>query len=109
MSGYSTGRAVEYAVRDDLTSHGYDVIRASSSKSPVGDLAAFKPGQILFVNVKRTTMPGPAEREQLWRIAGYYMSALPIVALGPASRIQYRVLTGTGPTDWQPWTPDGAA
>ena len=106
MSGYSQGRDVEYAVIDDLKPNGYDTVRAASSKG-LADVVAVKPGQILFVNVKRTTPPGPAERADLLRVAGYLPGAgVPLVALGPASRLTYRRLTGPGPADWEPWTPD---
>jgi Holliday junction resolvase len=58
MSGYTEGRAVEYAVIDHLRENGYDTVRAASSKG-LADVVAIKPGQVLLVNCKRTTMPGP--------------------------------------------------
>lgn len=31
------------------------------------------------------------------------------VAIGPASGVTYRFLTGPGPRDWEPWTPERTA
>jgi len=107
MSQYERGRAFEYRVRDALGADGYEVLRSAGSKTKV-DLAAFKPGQLLLVQCKRTsgTIP-PAERTDLLRIAGY-VGALPIVAhrSRPRGPIAYRLLTGPGPKQWDHWTPD---
>lgn len=109
MSGYSLGRDVEYAVIHDLADNGYEVTRAASSKG-FADVVAVKRGQVLAVNVKRTTPPGPDERAKLIGISQCIPGVLlPIVALGPASRVTYRLLTGHGPHDWEPWTPDEVA
>ena len=105
MSGYSDGRAVEYAVIDDLKANGYVHMRGASSKG-FCDVVAIKPGEALFVNVKRTTPPGPAERADLLRVAGF-IGAVPLVALKPLRQgLEYRLLTGAGPRDWVPWSPD---
>jgi Holliday junction resolvase len=109
VSGYIDGRRVEYAVLADLRANGYDTVRAASSKG-LADIVAVKQGQALFVSCKRTTMPGPKERAELVRIAACIpREGVPIVALKPLghSRPTYRVLTGIGPKDWQPWSPDG--
>lgn len=110
MSAYGDGRRIEYAVTADLRDNGYDLIRASSSKG-VADVIAFKPGQVLLVNVKRTTMPGPDERANLLRIAAYLPGyAIPLVALKPLrQQLQYRRLHGPGPKAWTVWTPDEIA
>lgn len=109
MSGYSMGRDVEYAVIHDLTNNGYVCTRAASSKG-AADVIAIKPGQVLLVSVKRTTPPGPFERGELLGVARMLPSVgVPIVALGPASRLTYRLLTGAGPKSWKPWTPDEVA
>ena len=106
MSGYSDGRRVEYAVVHDLRANGYHVTRAASSKG-AADVIAIKEGEILFVSVKKTTMPGPGERRQLLNVARCIPDfGVPLVALGPASRVTYRMLTGTGPNAWVPWSPD---
>lgn len=106
MSGYSLGRAVEYAVIDDLKANGYVCTRAASSKG-VADVIAFKPGQVLLVSVKRATPPGPVERSALRGVARMLPGVgVAIVALGPASSVTYRRLTGVGAKDWVSWTPD---
>jgi Holliday junction resolvase len=107
MSSYHDGRRVEYAVCHDLADNGYRVTRAASSKG-FADVIAIKPGQILLVNVKRTRMPGRLERLDLLMDAGFVDGGggVPLVALGPASKLTYRRLTGPGPADWEPWTPD---
>lgn len=107
MSGYHDGRRVEYAVVHRLRDDGYLISRGSSSKGDLGDVVAIKPGQVLLVNVKRTTPPGPKERADLLRVAACLPGVgVPLVALGPASAVTFRRLTGTGPHDWTPWTPD---
>ena len=106
MSSYHDGRRIEYAVCHDLAVNGYLVTRAASSKG-FADVIAIKFGQILLVNVKRTFMPGPRERRDLVHDASdLFGLAIPLVALGPASKLTYRRLTGPGPADWVPWTPD---
>jgi hypothetical protein len=106
MSGYSLGREVEYAVIHNLVDNGYEHMRGASSKG-LCDVLAIKEGEVLFINVKRTTPPGPAERADLLRVAGYLPGVgVPLVALGPASRVTYRLLTGVGAKNWVSWTPD---
>ncbi len=107
MSGYSEGRKVEHDVIDYLRRNGYDTIRAASSKG-LADVVAIKPGQVLLVNCKRTTMPGPAERVDLLRIASCLPGvSVPLVALHPRyEALTFRRLTGISPRDWATWTPD---
>ena len=82
MSGYAQGRRVEYNVRDRLIADGYEVTRAASSKG-TADLIAIKAGQVLLVNVKRTTLPSPAERRELVRVARMLPGiAVPVIARG---------------------------
>ena len=117
MTQYSQGRSFEYKIRDALRDDGYEVIRSAGSRSAV-DLVAFKrwayvgPGwlhhHMLFVQCKRRDGNiGPDDRAELLRLANM-AGTLPIVAHQPVPRkpIRYRRLTGTGPKDWQPWTPD---
>ena len=100
------GRRIEWAARDYLNDNGYDVVRAAASKGPA-DLVAMKPGQLLVVNVKKTDPPGPKERAALLRVASHLPGvALPLVALGPASRLTFRRLTGHEASAWVPWTAD---
>jgi hypothetical protein len=109
VSGYSDGVRVEHAVIHGLTEDGYECTRAASSKG-FADVVAIKAGQVLLVNVKRTTPPGPAERAELIRVAAMLPGVgVPLVALGPASRVTYRRLTGHGPRDWVAWSSDEVA
>ena len=100
------GRRIEWAVRDYLILNGYEVVRAAGSKGPA-DLVAFKSGQLLVISVKRTTPPGPKERAALLRVASHLPGvAVPLGALGPASRLTFRLLTGPEASAWVPWTAD---
>jgi Holliday junction resolvase len=109
VSSYHDGRRVEYAVVHDLTENGYVCTRAASSKG-AADVIGIKRGQLLLVNVKRTTMPPPAERTALYELSLAVDGTVPLVALRPLRQpLQYRRLTGTGPKDWQPWAPDDLA
>ncbi|HEU4544472.1 MAG TPA: restriction endonuclease [Jiangellaceae bacterium] len=115
MTHYNDGRRFEYKVRDALAADGYEVIRSAGSKGKV-DLVAFKrwlpygPSSyhMLFVQVKRRDGNiGREDRAELIRLANM-AGAVPVVAHQPQPRrpIQYRRLTGPGPRQWQPWTPD---
>jgi|SRR6516162_1421433 hypothetical protein len=111
MSKYSDGRRLEYAARDDLVADGYFVIRAASSKGKV-DLAAFKQGEILFVQCKTDGDIGPAERAELRRLAAL-VGAVPLSAAwhkdGRAARtVAFTRWTSAGPAGGHPWTPDHA-
>ncbi len=110
MSGYTQGVRVEHAVVHHLTDNGYDCQRAASSKG-CADVIGIKRGQVLFVNCKRTTMPGPLERLLLVDLAELLPGVgVPLVALKPARKpLQFRRLTGPGPRDWQEWHADDAA
>ena len=81
-SGYHLGRAHEYRVIDRLRADGYEIQRAASSKG-IADVIAVKPGQVLLVSVKRTALPGPAERRELVRVARMLPGvAVPVIARG---------------------------
>lgn len=107
MSRYSEGVRVERIVIHDLQANGYETTRAASSKG-VADCIAIKEGQVLLVNIKRTTNPGPGERATLLSIAALIPGILiPLVAMKPTRQpLTYRRLTGPRPGDWEPWTPD---
>lgn len=87
MSHYATGTRFEHKTRDDLAANGYEVVRAAGSKgSTKADLIAMKPGQLLFVQCKRSGALPPAEWDRLVEVAGW-VGALPILAAnGPAGR-----------------------
>ncbi len=96
MNHYRTGRAYEWVVRDDLAANGYVVSRAAGSKgNSKVDLFAFKPGQLLFVQVKRTGALGPAEWDRLVEVAGW-VGAIPVLAAkgGRGEGVQYTRLLG---------------
>jgi holliday junction resolvase Hjr len=118
---YEQGRRFAYRVSQALAADGYSVIRSAGSKTKV-DIVAFKSEidadsgalvffQMLFVQAKKTNGTIPKEeRAKLLRLA-HIARALPIVAYstGPRKPIAYRRLTGPGPKDWTPWTPDEVA
>jgi holliday junction resolvase Hjr len=121
---YEQGRRFAYRVSQALAADGYSIIRSAGSKTKV-DIVAFKYawtddyyvpglarlGHMLFIQAKRSTGTIPKEeRVELLRLADI-ARALPIVAYstGPRKPIAYRRLTGPGPKDWQPWTPDEVA
>lgn len=86
MSEYGKGRRFEYVTRDDLTDNGYAVARAAGSKGGTkGDLFAFKPGQLLIVQCKRTDRALSAEEwDRLVEVAGWIPCAVPVLAVpGP--------------------------
>lgn len=106
MSHYRAGRDFEHAVRSALVADGYDVIRSAGSKTKV-DLAAFKPGQAVFVQCKRDGKISPAERIELLRVAAH-IAAVPVVAWKVTGRaaIYYWQLTGPGSQERIEWKPD---
>ena len=114
MSGYSDGYRLECHARTYLTAQGYEVFRSAGSKG-TADLICFKPGEVLFVQAKKADGNiGPDARLALLDLAcmlGGTTAARAIVACwikdGRAARqLQLWELTGAGPRDRQPWTPD---
>jgi Holliday junction resolvase len=80
MTHYADGTRFEHKVRDDLTTNGYEVIRAAGSKGgSKADLVALKPGQLLFVQCKRSGTLPPAEWNRLVEVAGW-VGAVPVLA-----------------------------
>jgi Holliday junction resolvase len=77
-SNYHRGRDLEHRVRTELRKQGYEVLRTAGSKSKV-DLVALKPGQILFVQCKRSGALPPAEWNGLWDLARM-AGAVPVLA-----------------------------
>ncbi len=106
-NNYAAGVRVEHAVIHLLTAEGYETQRAASSKG-VADVIALKEGEVLLVSCKRRTMPPPAERAELLRVAALLPGvAVPLVALKPPREpLVFRRLLGPGPRDWVPWTAD---
>lgn len=98
MSEYGKGRRFEYTVRDDLTDNGYAVARAAGSKGGTkGDLFAFKPGQLLIVQCKRTDRSLSAEEwDRLVEVAGWIPCAVAVLAApgGRGAGVVYTRLLG---------------
>ena len=103
---YRLGRAVEYRFKELMEAEGYVVMRSPASKSPV-DLVAIKPGQVLFVQCKRSGSLPPKEWNALYDLAES-AGALPIMAERPLPRVyRYWLLTARkdGTKRRQPMTP----
>lgn len=108
MAQYHRGREFEYATRSELVANGYDVIRSAGSKTKI-DLTAFKAGQVLFVQCKLDGHCSPAERLDLLRVSALLPNyAVPLIAWKKrgVSQVNFWRLTGTGPHQREPWTPD---
>lgn len=81
---YRLGRQVEYRFRDMLKKAGYVVMRSPGSKSPI-DLIAVCPGQVLFIQCKRSGSLPPKEWIALYELATS-AGALPVMAENPFPR-----------------------
>lgn len=112
---YQRGRRVEQQVIDHLGGLGYDCIRAAASKG-AGDIWAIHDQELCLIQVKINdkSLPSPAERTELLRIARRVTGAYALVAFKVPdesdkrkSRIVFRQLTGTGPREFVPWIPQG--
>lgn len=117
MSHYASGTRFEHKTKSDLTDNGYAVMRAAGSKgSTKADLAAFKPGQLLLVQCKRTGNISTAEWNRLVEVAAW-VGAVPVVAEnGPRGRgVAYWRLLATKcvgmqrPWPWEPFLLDELA
>ena len=112
MSRYDQGRRLEWAARDALTAAGYLVLRSAGSKTPV-DLAAWRPGEHLFVQCKLDGYLTPAARAKFIRLSED-LGPLPIVARwrkeGRAARtVEFAYLYEDGdsaPWNLTPWRND---
>lgn len=103
-SNYHRGRDLEHRVRAHLRDQGYEVLRTAGSKSKV-DLVALKPGQLLFVQCKRSGALPPAEWNALWDLARM-AGAVPVLAEQLQRGRKYWRLTGRKdqPGRRQPYT-----
>jgi Holliday junction resolvase len=113
VTAYSRGTHGEKKARRQLEEDGYLVVESRGSHG-FADLWAAKPGQLLFVQVKRSTTGylSPLDRQVLWEKAAYAW-AEPIVAFEPRPRkpMVFRRLTGVGVGDSEEFVTDevGAA
>ena len=103
-TNYRRGYAFEMLVVRDLKRHGYWTITSRGSKGKV-DILGLKRGEVVLVQAKRDGQCPPAERSALLLLARQ-TGGRPIVANKPPRGITYRELTGPGPKEHQPWTPD---
>lgn len=78
MSGYSDGRRLEYATQAKAEADGYWTMRSPGSKGLV-DVIAIKPGEILFIQCKKSRPIGPEERANLRDLAAR-LGAIPLEA-----------------------------
>ena len=99
---------------------GYECLRSSGSRGKVDVVAVSEDGPrhcykyppaVLFIQCKITNpVIRPAERLALMDLA-LRGGALPIIAhkakdaVTGLVRPHYRILTGPGPKDWEPWAP----
>jgi Holliday junction resolvase-like predicted endonuclease len=63
------GADAERALKKQLESEGYIVVRSAASKGPV-DLVAIDRRRTMLIQVKRGRRAGPAERQVLQDLAG---------------------------------------
>ena len=101
------GGDLERAAMKELQVNGYYVIKSGGSRGIV-DLAAFKPGETLFVQCKRTGYLDPADRAKLYALARNH-GAIALMSTwhkeGRAARtVSFAELAGT--TLFWPWSPD---
>ena len=109
MSRYSDGADLERAAKKSLETDGYYVIKSGGSKGIV-DLAAFKPGETLFVQCKRDGYLAPDERIKFMQLARH-IGAVPLVGWWvkegrAARRAGFKELISLGPAGNRPWTAD---
>jgi Holliday junction resolvase len=120
VSKYGKGRTLEYELTADgkqkqgvLVASGYLCMRAPGSKGPHKiDVIAWKLGERLAVQCKLDGDVPRAERVTFIRSA-ILLGAVPLVAYwhknGSAARVvRFDELTGPGPRDRRPWSPDWA-
>lgn len=81
MSNYRVGADLERRVQTRLEDDGYVTLRSAGSKTPV-DIAAFKVGQTLFVQVKRDGKLPTDEWNALFDLA-VPVAAIPVLATTP--------------------------
>jgi Holliday junction resolvase len=88
MSGEPTragGIRFEYKTIAALADDGYVTMRAAGSKGAI-DIIAMKPGQLLYVQAKRTGICSAAEWDRVHELATW-VGAIPVLAVnGPKGR-----------------------
>lgn len=109
MTNQRRGYVFELDVINDLRGEGYETIRAAASKGPI-DVVAFKPGQILAIQIKINGRIGPTERQRVLKTA-MMLGAVPLIAHKQVGRKKprYDLLFGPGPQDRTPFRTDEIA
>ena len=79
--GAAIGRDTEHRLRDRLAKAGWVLLRSAGSRGAV-DIAALRPGVVLFIQVKRSGMLGPSEWNALMDTADR-AGAIPLMAENP--------------------------
>lgn len=91
MSNYSRGYHLERRVQTHLEDDGYFTLRSGGSKTPV-DVAAFKPGQVLFVQVKISDITHDEWNELFW--LAYRIGTVPVLASRERRKLAFHRITG---------------
>lgn len=110
MSTASRGRALEHKARHELEAAGWLVIRSAGSKGAAdligGKCDPFGNRTRLVIQAKATPGPlSPYERSELITY-GFILDASAIHYLRSGrGTYEWRRLTGTGPSDYEPWSP----
>ena len=104
-SHYANGKRREYAVRDDLTAHGWKLVSQSGGSKGAADLVMAHPdhGLALVQVGSKSKALGPAGRARLCDLADL-CSALPLLAIVvPRQPIRYFNVTRGLPRTWTEW------
>ena len=110
MSRYDGGADLERAAKKLLEDNGYYVVRSAGSKGAV-DLAAFKRGEVVFVQCKADGYLSPGERAAFRGLCvrlgavcviGWWERTGPRGGRSPA----FIELTSADPAGFRSWTPD---
>lgn len=107
VNHYHQGRRLEYKVIAALREAGFVVMRAASSKGAV-DVMAVRPGELLFVQVKRRTPPGPGAWNLLFDMAAWCGAAPLLATCEPYKPIRYERMMLRKPIKRCKTTRDGA-
>lgn len=99
------GANFELQIMAHLKQRGYDVLRSSGSRGAV-DVVAIGDRHILMVQAKITNpVIAPVERKAVRAIAAR-ADAVPLVAYRDNGKVLFRELTGDGPKEFEPFTPN---
>ena len=113
-AAYRDGRKLEYALTSNgkqpgwCRANGYEPFRSSGSHGKI-DVIAMKPGELLFIQCKKTGTLSKADGAELLRLARM-VGAVPLLAqwrqIGNAAR--HPMFWEITPAGLRLWTPDHA-